>query len=60
MTDYDFNDPTFIGPVDLDAQEWDEEHIPNEDGAPEAPYDPEAQDDLERHDAEFPRGYRDD
>lgn len=29
----------------------------NEEGAPPAPFDWEAQDDLERHAAEFPKGY---
>lgn len=38
-------------------QEWDEEHVPNEEGTPPAPYDPEAQADLELHNSLHPDGY---
>lgn len=39
-------------------QVWDEEHIPNEEGTLPAAFDPEAQDDLARHDETFSFGYR--
>jgi hypothetical protein len=35
-----------------------EDGCPNEDGIAPAPFDPEAQDDLDRHNAEFPGSYR--
>lgn len=38
-------------------QQWEEEHVPNEEGTPPAPYDPEAQADLELHNALHPDGY---
>jgi hypothetical protein len=39
-------------------QEPDEEHIPNEEGVLPAAFDPEAQADLELHEALHPAGYR--
>lgn len=38
-------------------QEWDEEHVPNEEGKPPAAFDPEAEADLELHNALHPDGY---
>lgn len=38
-------------------QEPDEEHIPNEEGTLPAAFDPEAQEDLELHNALHPQGY---
>lgn len=39
-------------------QEWEEDHIPNEEGTLPDAFDPEAQADLELHNALHPAGYR--
>ena len=50
--------PEYEDDMDNEAEEYHEEHVPNEDGNPSNAFDWEAQADLDRHAAEFPDGYR--